>query len=296
MKKSFTPLIEKASNSDAFKHQTHEKIATAISNLLKNNKGSGQTIGLEGSWGVGKSTVIALLRDKLPDNDFIYFYFDAWAHEGDPLRRVFLESFLDNLKIKNDSLDNLRNKISKRTKFVRTQTKRNATLFGYLFSFSLLFVPLGAAIVSAIDFSKITFSNGHPASWKLILGVFFTIVPILVLFGNFLKLLLSNKQSVKDKENWSILEDNSNSEVFQEISEDEERSSIEFERYFTEIIEVIINSQKKKQVVIVVDNLDRVDAKDSLKIWSTLQTFLQPRNPYDKVTQLFKNIWVISTL
>ena len=293
MTKSFTPLIEQASKNDSFKHQTHENIAKSLSNLLINNKGKGQTIGLEGAWGTGKSTIIAILKNKLP-KEFTYFYFDAWAHEGDPLRRVFLESLIDNINQGNDKdLNNLKEKISNRKKIIRTKTSQQATLFGKLLSVSLLLVPLGAAIVSTIDFSIITFVKGNRVSWELILGTICTLAPLLIVLFNLIKLRFSKTLSVRDGKNWSFLEKESDTDVTQEISEDEEKSSIEFERYFQNIIELSINRQSNQQLVIAIDNLDRIDAKDSLKIWSTLQTFLKQRNPDSRQNDINKNIWII---
>ena len=56
-------------------------------------------IALEGGWGSGKSTVTRLLKSKLEsDNNNFVWIFDAWAHEGDPLRRTFLERLLITLR------------------------------------------------------------------------------------------------------------------------------------------------------------------------------------------------------
>ena len=103
---SFRILNEEASVRDDFAHKTHERIAKSISQIMTSGN-SGQTIGLEGPWGCGKSTVVKLLKNMLrdaDDNKFEYIYFDAWAHEGDPLRRVFLESLIEQVEDKNKNL------------------------------------------------------------------------------------------------------------------------------------------------------------------------------------------------
>ena len=90
---NFKILEEKTISDDQFKEKTHEKVAETLFKLITKNSAKGLTIGLEGSWGSGKSTVVSILKDKLNKlDDTRYFYFDAWEHEGDPLRRVFLES------------------------------------------------------------------------------------------------------------------------------------------------------------------------------------------------------------
>ncbi len=81
--------ITKLLNDDPAVHDNfgpHEKVAAAILELICKEEG-GKSIGLTGSWGSGKSTVVKLLEQKLPDKTEM-FIFDAWAHEGDPLSEM----------------------------------------------------------------------------------------------------------------------------------------------------------------------------------------------------------------
>src|SRR6185437_1399779 len=83
--------------SDAF--GAHQAIASAIAKLIELNPGRGYGIALVGERGCGKSTVISLLKKKLgqqteASRQVCVFTFDAWAHEGDRLRRAFLEELL----------------------------------------------------------------------------------------------------------------------------------------------------------------------------------------------------------
>jgi len=75
----------------------HRRIAMALIDLIRRENG-GKAIALEGSWGSGKSSVIRMLEKEISasddvrgDDDTNVLVFDAWSHEGDPLRRVFLE-------------------------------------------------------------------------------------------------------------------------------------------------------------------------------------------------------------
>ncbi len=80
---------------DAF--GSHERLATALAAILTDEPG-GKAIALEGGWGSGKSTVVNLLKSSLSDNPgHSLLVFDAWAHEGDPLRRTFLENLIQHL-------------------------------------------------------------------------------------------------------------------------------------------------------------------------------------------------------
>jgi len=98
-KRNFTVLREQVVDNDCFTGNTHLHAAQILYHVIDTQKG-GITIGLEGEWGCGKSTVIHLLQsgcDKLNESqkDKIHvFLFDAWAHEGDALRRTFVLEFL----------------------------------------------------------------------------------------------------------------------------------------------------------------------------------------------------------
>src|SRR5262245_5937401 len=72
----------------------HENIANSIVDLVMTEDG-GRTVSIEGKWGSGKSTIINLIRKKFSDNPTkLVFLFDAWTHQGDPLRRTFLETLI----------------------------------------------------------------------------------------------------------------------------------------------------------------------------------------------------------
>ena len=88
------------SDIDEFSSQSHKRIAKTIVDMIRNEDG-GITIGLEGDYGSGKSTIINLIRRELlqgkPKNIKLLL-FDAWAHEGNLLRMIFLQKTIQVLK------------------------------------------------------------------------------------------------------------------------------------------------------------------------------------------------------
>jgi hypothetical protein len=78
----------------------HERLAIAIAELVTAvDEPGGKILGIEGKWGAGKTTVVNLLRKIVEaKTGFAFLSFDAWAHEGDPLRRTFLESLSTQLQ------------------------------------------------------------------------------------------------------------------------------------------------------------------------------------------------------
>ena len=71
----------------------HNRVADAIINLIMNEDG-GKSVALTGHWGSGKSSIVEMIKRKLQSNGYV-FVFNAWAHEGDPLRRAFLEKIIN---------------------------------------------------------------------------------------------------------------------------------------------------------------------------------------------------------
>lgn len=79
---------------------SHGRIASAIASLIDSCPG-GKSVAIMGGWGSGKSTIVSLLRKALHEANrkapvtTRVFLFDAWSHQGDPIRRAFLESFFE---------------------------------------------------------------------------------------------------------------------------------------------------------------------------------------------------------
>lgn len=289
-------LREEVEAEDFYQDQTHEKIKCSLLELIK-SEDNGITIGLSGQWGSGKSTIINLLKNEKENIDtFSFFYFDAWAHEGDPLRRIFLESLINSFKSENDlsiidKLEEIRKVISREKKTKTIQVKRSTTALGLLLTIATFFFTIGVAVLSSINYDNLTSESKYPINWAFTTGTILATLPFVILFGNWILLLLKKKK-VSDLNNWSFLQNNSNETIIEDVIGEDERSSIEFEKYFKEILE-LYNTKEGKKIVIVLDNLDRVDAEVSLKIWSTLQTFIQHKNPTSQDYNIFKNIFTI---
>ena len=57
------------------------------------------------------------------------------------------------------------------------------------------------------------------------------------------------------------------------VTQTPDPTSVEFESIFRDLLDEALEPENRK-LLIVVDNLDRVEPSDALSIWSTLQTFL----------------------
>jgi predicted KAP-like P-loop ATPase len=58
------------------------------------------TIGLFGKWGTGKTTILDALKCEFHATEIAAIKIDAWKHEGDALRRTFLQDTINQLQEK----------------------------------------------------------------------------------------------------------------------------------------------------------------------------------------------------
>ena len=288
-------LKESAATEDLFDNQPHKRVAVALAEVIRSSD-TGMTIGLEGEWGSGKSTAIKLLQQEL-DKEADLFLFDAWAHEGDALRRSFLESLLrhyvcqiNNGLLKWDAaeLANVSKEVANQRRITTTELKGKPTGLGIWAFVSVLGSTLGVGLLSCCR------PMTTCLSWvALIFGGTLVSLPFAVVLYNIWRIIKSGK-NIRDPEQWSFLETSGTSTEDEKITRETERTSIEFENLFTTYVLSMLEVNKDKKFIIAIDNLDRINPKDALKIWSTLQTFLQNRNNCSGMPgDLYKQLWII---
>lgn len=143
-------LTDEPAKKDWFKPQ--EMVALAMTKLIENTVG-GKAIGLEGGWGSGKTSIINLLTDKLENTKNTVVLFDAWAHEGDPLRRTFLESLIDHFInigwFGSDAWSDDKEILGRRLELKNTITVPNLTRAGIAVLIATPFIPVGIAFLNA---------------------------------------------------------------------------------------------------------------------------------------------------
>jgi len=178
-------LADEPSSSDDFDAKAHDQVARAIANLIEHEPGGG-VIGLEGTWGSGKSTVVELLCEHLRPasakkqlGHIRTVVFDAWAHQNDPLRRTFLEKVIDELSdaewLPSSDADAFRKKLSGRASQVHTKSSARLSPEGWFTSAAALLIPLGSALLQN------KFHSHHRAAQ--ILGLVLLLGPLIVVLG-----------------------------------------------------------------------------------------------------------------
>ncbi len=290
----------------------HKKVAEAIAELIASDEEGGKSIGLEGGWGSGKTTIVTLLSDQLKKNPrYKVVLFDAWAHEGDPLRRTFLENLIERLTENPDPKINWLDKtvweerkevIAQRREIKETSTEPQIMTLGYVVIFLIAFVPIGLALLNASLKDVIfTFDPSLKISLKFTIGLLMSIAPLLTILLGWLwfrlKPYFSKQASSSTTASgmiWAMLVNKAITKETTKTNKTANPTSVEFEYYFAKAMEEALlknDLHKERKIILVLDNLDRIAPAEGLKILSTLQTFLNPRAKDSD--SWHKRVWVL---
>lgn len=292
-------IPDKPTGKDVFEGQSQTHLSDRIYEHIKSidavpDSSDGihipRIIGIEGTWGSGKSNVVKKVDSKLSKENYYMFTYDAWGHQEDLQRRSILETLTNTLindKILNGEVSiPMRNGVNHKAKWKKqlslllsnkTITTRKsipklswagvwATIILIVFTF--FSTISGQLIIESGDFGKYWWMNTIP------IGI--TILVVLVYL-------------VKDKgpENIVQLLDSSSKEtVDEEYTSSEEPSVMEFKNWIGAISKHLgTTKQKKNKVIIVFDNMDRLPSKKVMQLWSAIYTFFAGSE--------FENIWTI---
>lgn len=154
-------IFEDPARDDAFHGKGHRRSAKALADSIKQvaNEKDG-AIGLEGTWGSGKSTVLLMTEDALKELDsehaYKVFTFDLWTHHTDEFKRAFLEEFLTwcSSWLSDEQVAEQRGRIRNRTKEVDTTNRKTFSLTGTALLLLLPFLPIAISWISPAAFNQ----------------------------------------------------------------------------------------------------------------------------------------------
>jgi hypothetical protein len=259
-----------------------EPIVDSLVEMISNDIG-GKAIGLSGSWGSGKSTVMRMLTSRLVDETICVWHFDAWAHEGDPLRRTFLERLIDKLNdrqwIETEYWTQKREELAKRRTTTKSFSTPRLTSAGSIAAGLALLAPVGIALFVEGLRNAGPFQNAAEVNLSLIFGLILTLSPFLAILVALARYRAKSENRATDVllslEIGSLLIAEKRTETETTAAETPDPTSVEFDQLFRELLGDAFKGKTQRRLVLIVDNLDRVDRDSALKIWTALQTFLQ---------------------
>ena len=297
-------IVDKPLGEDFFEGQSQTKLAKNISDYIlsadkeETEKGD-QTcipriIGIEGSWGAGKSNVVRKVENQLPQSYYTFTY-DSWGHQEDLQRRSILETLVN--KLINDKV--LHGEVSIKMRNGKSHTDKWYNQLALLLS--------NKTITTTRSIPKLS----GPAIWGIIiiglyailnsfLGLLPSIYPKLEIclglvllfkaFPFFLGLGIACYYHCCKKRAWdevfTLLTRKGDDRIDEQFTSSEEPSVTEFKNWLQVISNQLEEKESpKKKVIIVFDNMDRLPSDKVIQLWSLIHTFFAGSD--------FKNIWAI---
>lgn len=257
-------------------------------------------IGLNGCWGCGKSNVIELVKQNFSASEdqanFVFFEYDLWGHRLDLTRKMFLEELIDFLcDEKNDIDAEFKEDVKKLTG--RTVERE---------CMDVLSIP---AIICALGFLLLPFLQLAADLFKeSVAGVFhWGALIVAFAFWGCLVLDLSHRRTLKVAFSRVMSVARGVSPAGIDFEHEIEPSIGRFTKFLREIVDKL--GQKKKNLVVILDNMDRLFPEEVIKCLAAVHILFaekrekRPSNlkiivPYDatRVGRLFaKTMDVAST-
>lgn len=281
-----TFVVDVPSSTDEF--GAHAQLADVIARVIRNDHRI-KTIGVLGGWGSGKSTVVSLVAKALATADrrkgIHSFTYDAWLHQSDPPRRAFLEALLSFLKGRAEfrdlevSISAWRKKLQdwdSDTRKTTTTVTPTLTGIGKWYILMLALIPIGLKLIGEGSKDAPLSPLESVFAWSLSLAPLIAIVSIYIAWRPLAwpwtkRFWMEHRDPHKNESILSIVA-NKHVELKDELSsKSPEPTAIEFQDMFRDIMsKVQIGS---RQLVVIVDNLDRLPADEALKFWATIRSF-----------------------
>ncbi len=305
---------DQPATEDEFRGKAHLRVAQALVETITTETG-GRAIGLEGAWGSGKSTVVEIAAKLLRDREasrsnesrFQVFVFDAWAHQGDPIRRVFLDELIQ--KLADDRVINETYWKSQHEK-LRARTKRTietrAEKLSWVARIGILLLPIYPVAVLLLrsndDFELPFWGGGTISAASVFISALLVILtPYLFVFGTWISWrpswnFLSKKWWVEhkdEKQGRSVLHAftrQTDEVTTEQLVREEEATTVEFNAVFEKILEAV--AANNTRLIVVLDNLDRLPEDLIRETWATMRNFFVSTAGSQRNIAL-QNVWLV---
>ncbi|ELB2889771.1 hypothetical protein QNE36_003825 [Vibrio parahaemolyticus] len=303
--------IEKPADEDLFSSGGHSHTANAMEQVILNQPDV-HAIGLEGELGSGKSTVLRFLEQQLPNDIYKFITFDVEQFHCASTKASFVKHLRDKLVELFGSDGSSKSKRIKRQVIKAadralghdlTYTKRvnsNISWYTVAFAISLLLSVRYAKDSLEYIFFTLSIFFTDPSQYSLGLDETITtslgISPILVIL-----LMLFKRRQEKDKPDnerlvpniGDIFKRNSVDKITEKFHVTREVGPSELKEAFQTMVSSIPDEQN---VVLVIDNLDRVDKEKVREVWSDLEIFTSCENSNLRVIVPFSEKHVATAL
>lgn len=253
----------------------HSSVAKTLKNAIDKWDGESPfTAGLFGGWGTGKSGVgqmLTRLIKETKDDSIAIVEFDVWRYEKDSFRRQFLV-FLDSDKGLDTKLPKVKELYVSTVNENEVEQHAGKSFLERLGIFGQgIIIAIFIAIAAGLFYLAQIFTAKEAIATilKTFGTVSLTAAIILFIAAGAINKLFS--LLIK------YLEEDLN-DLFKKRKQFIVNHQITYPEKFTEIFDDIIKTASKKKIVIILDNLDRVQDDKILELLSSIKTYLEHKN------------------
>lgn len=274
-------------NEDYFEGKAHEKLAKVIAEGLACDSDC-TIIGIDGGWGTGKSNLVSLVEKILTKDEsykeshgeFHFFTFDAWGHQNDLPRRSILEELTLDLTMGENAILNEK-EWKTRLENLLAKRKKTSTKIVPRINFAIVIIALVVALTPII--STITDAISTICGKLIFTGLFYTAAILFVVIKQW-KNMKQNGQTIDCESFFSELfllyKDKIKADEKYETISEREPSSRQFKEWMIDIDNDL--KSKNKNLVIVIDNMDRLPKLKVQELWSAINSFFSEKH-YDNI-------------
>ena len=245
-------------------------------------------IGVEGTWGSGKSNMLLRLQDKLKSN-YYFFTYDAWGNQEDLQRRSILEQLTDDLiqkelLVKETEITILDTDLDQEPTVKKCSWKRRLfTLVARKSTTHDVTIPkmesstkafaLMLLITTIIPTMMDAMKPDSAPSWYLLAILGATLLPFIVFY------ICKKINKWTWCEMWKMYQTEGKTDTATYTISELEPSVTEFRKWLNDLADSLIEGM---HLVIVFDNMDRLPREKVRQLWSSIQTFFAGKD-YNKV-------------
>jgi hypothetical protein len=274
-----TILYDLPSESDKFSGGGHQRTAAALARTIEQFDDGDRAIGLEGSWGSGKSSIVKMAEAKLRHashkHAYHVFTYDLWANQTSHFRRSFLEALLSwasqEFSAKSSIIKKRQDQVRSKKQTIRTFHFKRFNWFGFLTVFLLYFSPLLYLWLGPTAFRESGNSmllNGTKIAW-IVIGIYLCLL--------LLHALQSLPQKGKSTTRWgdafsqalSIFSKDAEIKNIDQSIRDEDPTQYEFNETFRRIVSDLLLPGER--LIVVFDNIDRLPPERIPDTWSEVR-------------------------
>jgi hypothetical protein len=264
---------ESPSDVDAFKGESHDRVAQAMHDYIKSNANH-RVIGLDGEFGSGKSSILQMLEKKIvkEKSKTRLWVFDCEQNYQGSIKSNFIEVLTEKITM-------LLKELGRDKEIHGVETNRDIAL-GRHYSYTkdtrshisiwaVLLIASGVLAPTFIRDYLIRLHNETPLATSLH-GLYLlacTAPGFILLFA-----YLASRKEEDPKKRWnltSLLKGNSDDRITETVEVSKEVSPLDLKR----ALRSHLHSVNDHHVIIVIDNLDRLPRDVLRSVWSDLEIF-----------------------